>query len=129
MRLFSLIFLLAATVTLMGCATSGNTTKSADRQDDSYVNVDQLANYIDTLPRLSVNGTNVVNTSRSTVEGTPNPLFVIDGVQIGRDFGQVLRLLDQNQQVKVDFLTSSRATTRYGEAAKNGVIIIKKRTS
>lgn len=129
MRLFSLVFTITISIALIGCSTSGTTTNSADNQEDSYVRVDQLANHIDTLPRLSVNGNNVINTTANTIQGTPNPLFVIDGVQVGRNFGRVLQLLDPNQEVSVDFLTSSRATTRYGEEGRNGVIIIKKRQS
>lgn len=128
MRLLTTIFAFIVTITLVSCSTSNNmstSSSSSDNNENKYVRVDQLANHINTLPRLTVRGDNVINTTANTIEGTPNPLFVIDGVQMGRDFGQILQVLDQNKEVIVEFLSSSRATTRYGEEGRNGVIIIK----
>lgn len=127
MRFISLPLVLLVAFTLISCSGSKSSTSSSDDDDESsYVQVDQLANYINSLPRLNVRGQNVFNTSVSSIENTTSPLFVIDGIQMGRDFGQILQVLDQNQKVSVEFLTSSRATTRYGEEGRNGVLVINK---
>lgn len=126
MRVFTIICVAIVSLSLISCSTSKNGTSTKGDDESSYVEVNQLANHINTLPRLSVRGNNVMNTSVSSIQKSTSPLFVIDGIQIGRDFGQVLQLLDQNQKVSVEFLTSSRATTRYGEEGRNGVLIINK---
>ena len=121
-----LFFALLAFAT--ACATTGKTGSSSSEKD-SLVLVKNLPLHIDTLPRLSVSGTGinarVVNTSSTTFQGTTSPLLVLDGVTIGRSLGRVMTLLDQNQRVEVEFLKTRRATVRYGEEGRNGVILIK----
>ncbi|MDZ7716559.1 MAG: hypothetical protein U5J95_10135 [Balneolaceae bacterium] len=124
-KIFSFIVLAFA----VACAGTGQTTGSSNSDEDSLVLVKNLPLHIDTLPRLSVSGTGanarVINTSSSSIRGSNAPLFVLDGVTVGRNLGRVMQLLDQNQRVAVDFLSTRRATIRYGEDGKNGVILIK----
>lgn len=68
----------------------------------------------------------VINTSVSTFSGEVSPLFVLDGVQLGRDFSKIMLLLDEQQGVIVEFITTREATVKYGEAGKNGILIINK---
>lgn len=111
----------------VACSTV-NRSSSSRSNDDSIVLAKNLPRYIDNLSRLSVQGSGsnvqVINTSANTISGVSAPLFVLDDIQIGRDFSQVMRLLDTNQAVSVEYLTTRRATIRYGEAGRNGVILL-----
>lgn len=117
------IMLLIATVACSTTQNSGKTSSSAS-SDSNVVLAKDLPRYIDSLSRLSVRGSEVINTSTSTISGTTAPLFVLDDIQIGRSFSQVMRLLNDNQAVSVEFLTTRRATIRYGEEGRNGVLIL-----
>lgn len=69
----------------------------------------------------------------SSIEGTPNPLYVIDGVVIGKgaDNAQVmeswnpLATIDPNSIESVSVLKDASSTALYGSRGANGVIIIK----
>ena len=69
----------------------------------------------------------------SSLEGTPNPLYVIDGIVIGKgaDNAQVmeswnpLAVLDPNSIESVSVLKDASSTALYGSRGANGVIIIK----
>lgn len=126
MRLITLICVTVVALSLISCSTSKTGTSATGDDESSYVKVDQLSNHINSLPRLTVSNNVVINTSVSSFENSPSPLFVIDGIQMGREFSQILQVLDQNQKVSVEFITSSRATTRYGEEGRNGVLVINK---
>lgn len=129
MQLFSKICVLVVSIALIGCATSKTNNSPEDKEEDSYVKADQLSSYINTLPKLTVRNNQVVNVSTSTFRGTTQPLIELDGVRMGRNFARVLQTLDNNQMVSVEFLSSSRATIRYGEEGRNGVLIIKREGS
>lgn len=119
------ILVLALTV---ACSGSRNTSGSANNDSESIVLAKDLPRYVDNLPRISVRGSGdnvtAINTSAATFSGSTAPLFVLDNIQIGRSFSQVMRLLDDNQAVSVEYLTTRRATIRYGEDGNNGVIIL-----
>lgn len=121
----SLLLLLAISV---ACSSSNKTSSASQSDKETIVLVKNLPRYIDKLPRLTVRGSGnslqVINTSANTITGPSEPLFVLDGVQMGRSLSQLMRLLDENQSLSVKYLTTSRATVRYGEGGKNGVIIL-----
>lgn len=121
------VFLLVVSV---ACSTTRNRSSSSDNDSSSIVLAKDLPRYVDNLPRISVRGTgdnvSAVNTSASTFSGSLAPLFVLDDIQIGRSFARVMRLLDDGQAVSVEYLTTSRATIRYGEEGSNGVIILRR---
>jgi hypothetical protein len=121
------IFILVISV---ACSTTRNRSGSSNNDSSSIVLAKNLPRYVDNLPRISVRGSgdnvSAVNTSASTFSGSLAPLFVLDDIQIGRSFSRVMRLLDDNQAVSVEYLTTSRATIRYGEDGSNGVIILKR---
>ncbi len=123
MKSYATICSLLLVFALMGCATT-NSSSSREEDENNIVLVKDLPNYINTLPRISVQGSQVYNTSASSISGTTSPLFVLDGIQIGRSLYDVMSLLNENQAVKVEFLKISRATIRYGEEGRNGVILI-----
>lgn len=124
------IFILSFAFFLFGCSTSKNGTALPYNKTDSepLVTARTLSNHITSLPRLQVRGSGsnvqVYNAAVSTIQGDTRPLFVLDGIQVGRDFSRVLSMLDEHQRLSVDFLTISRATIRYGESGRNGVLLI-----
>lgn len=122
LKLLSIIVL----VTTVACSTTNNSgkTSSSDSDNSNTVLAKDLPRYIDNISRLSVRGSEVINTSTSTISGTSAPLFVLDDIQIGRSLSQVMRLLNSEQAVSVRFLTSRRATIRFGEEGRNGVLIL-----
>lgn len=121
------ILILMVTV---ACSTSRNRSSSSNNDSSSVVLAKDLPRYVDRLPRISVQGSGdnvrATNTSASTFSGSTAPLFVLDNIQIGRSFAEVMRILDDNQAISVEYLTTRRATIRYGEAGNNGVIILKR---
>lgn len=124
-----LVAVLLLTV-LIACSTTRNRSGSSDNDSSSVVLAKDLPRYVDRLPRISVQGSGdnvrATNTSASTFAGSTAPLFVLDNIQIGRSFAEVMRILDDNQAVSVEYLTTRRATIRYGEAGNNGVILLKR---
>lgn len=124
MKLLSIILLF----TFFGCATSGN--GSSSQNENEIVLAKNLPYHIDSISRLSVQGSGgnvrVVNTASSTVMGDTRPLFILNGMQMGRDLSQIMQLLNSEEELNVDFLTIRMATIRYGEAGKNGAIIIER---
>lgn len=68
----------------------------------------------------------------SSLLGTPNPLYVIDGVVVGKGADNAslmeswnpLSALDPNAIEKVDVLKDASATALYGSRGANGVILI-----
>lgn len=87
-----------------------------------------LANYIRTLPRLDVRGSSgnyeVINNARATLTGDKRPLFVVDGVRVGRNFNLVTNIIQLQRVSSIRFLTLSEATFKYGGDGNNGVIEI-----
>ena len=53
-----------------------------------------------------------------------NPLFVLDGVQMGFNYGDILRLVDINTVAAVEILRNPTETFMYGRNGANGVIVI-----
>ncbi|WP_304343637.1 SusC/RagA family TonB-linked outer membrane protein [Chryseobacterium koreense] len=68
----------------------------------------------------------------SSLLGTPNPLYVIDGVVVGKGADNAslmeswnpLSALDPNAIEKVDVLKDASATALYGSRGANGVILV-----
>ena len=116
-------------IPLFGCGSTNNISKKSSSSDEANntVRVTNLHNHIEAMPRLTFSREGeVINTSVTTFSTGSFPLFVLDGIQIGRSFRDLINLLDQNQFVSVEFLKSRRATVRYGEEGRNGVILIKR---
>lgn len=118
---------------MLGCATSKSNHRTSPnaKKNSSNIKVRSLANYIGTIPRLTIRGSagnvQVFNSAVNTIQLDRRPLFVLDGVQVGRDFSQVLTYLNEDAYVTVEFLKISRATIRYGEEGRNGVLLINSR--
>ena len=85
---------------------------------------------------LSGSGTNIVIRGVSSISGTANPLFIVDGVPFngntnaqsnftyGNQTSSRFLDLDPNNIESVNVLKGLSATTLYGEQGRNGVILI-----
>ncbi len=86
---------------------------------------------------LAGSGTNVIIRGYSSITGTNQPLFVVDGVPFGSDTDPDRGVLagnaaassrfldlDPNNIAEVSVLKGLSATVLYGEAGRNGVILI-----
>lgn len=124
---FSIALLL---LSVIACSTTNNRSGPLVDIRNYIIPARELPYHIDKISRLSVRGSGinikVINTSVSTFSGEVSPLFVLDGVQLGRDFSKIMLLLHDQQGVFVEFITTREATVKYGEAGKNGVLIINK---
>lgn len=115
---------------LLGCASSKN-TGNTDGEDDNYstITITTLPSYLRTIPRLIVRGTGqnieVYNSSIKSYQTDTRVLFIVNGMQLGRDFSDVTSsFINNNQTISVEFLKKAVATMRYGEAGRNGAIVI-----
>ena len=133
-----LMFKIAAGVLilgLIGCASSGSGVKSdsTDRQYErnTTVQVDNptisLADYLRRIPGVRVMGSGgnarVIVQGVSSFISSTDPLFVIDGVRVGRSFSQVHSMLSMHTVETIKVLKGTDAAT-YGIDGSNGVIVI-----
>ena len=90
---------------------------------------------------MSGTGTNVIIRGFSSITGSNQPLFVVDGIPINSDTNSDLSTnvgsatassrfldLDPNNVAEVSILKGLSATVLYGEAGKNGVVLITTKT-
>ena len=56
----------------------------------------------------------------TSINGNPNPMYVVDGIPIGRNVNQI----NSNDIESVEILKDASATAIYGTQAANGVILI-----
>ncbi len=118
---------------------SYNTVSKANFESTPFSSVDEVLNgRVAGLNFSSASGdpgssNMVIIRGVSSLIGTPNPLYVIDGVVIGKgaDNAQMmeswnpLAAIDPNAIESVDVLKDASATALYGSRGANGVIIVK----
>ena len=117
-----------------GCASSGSSTSENSRRSGNEVIVDNpdlgLDTYIRKLSGVRVSGSgpnariDIRGASSSTIQGESRPLFVVDGIRVGRDFSRVLSTINMRNVHSVKVIKMSRATVLYGHDGSNGVIEI-----
>jgi len=128
MTLFIFLFAVACSTTKEGA--SGNNQESKRLFDGTRAGpTDQvLVNYLRTISRLKVSGSPgnyfITNRVSSTFQGDKRPLFVVDGVQMGRDFNRITNVVQLQSISSIEFLKANQATFKYGEGGRNGVVMI-----
>lgn len=120
---------------MIGCASSGETTEASvsDGEKKQGVEVNDssidLASYLRKVSGLTVQGSGsnamVFVRGSQSVNSSNQPLFVVDGSRIGRSFSQVDSAVDVNDIESVEVLKGNEASSRYGMAGSNGVVIIR----
>ncbi|MFK7935302.1 MAG: TonB-dependent receptor plug domain-containing protein [Saprospiraceae bacterium] len=92
-----------------------------------------LADYLRRIPGVQVrgSGTNASVTVRGggSMGGSNSPLYVIDGSQVGNDYGGVASQVDPNDIKSVRVLKDASATSAYGMQGSSGVIVIKTKSA
>lgn len=134
MKHFYLSLLLAGVFVLSGCVSSGSASDDNTRRGGTTVTVDNpnlgLDVYMRRLSGVRVRGSgasavvNIRGANASTIQSDPRPLFVIDGVRAGRNFGRVYNMVNMQQVSQIRVIKLSRATILYGHEGSNGVIEI-----
>lgn len=121
-----IIFVLAiATLGVFSC-TLTEPVRSGNKAhpDDTVIvvsNMTNLASMLAQAPGVLVEGTDPF--ARVTIRGQ-SPLFVLDGVWIGQDYSEVVRLVNVSDITAIEILKSPSETMRYGRVGSNGVIVI-----
>jgi len=129
MKFFPHILLIASFIVYAGCATSSSVTHE---RPGSSVNIHNpnlgLDEYLNRLSGVRVYGTGqyarIQIRGGSSFELPHTPLFVLDGIRLGRDFSSVYRMVDMNKVNSVRVLNTSRATFLYGHDGYAGAIEI-----
>lgn len=134
MKTAATFLLLVFAFTLHGCAGAGATSDNSSSRSGSEVYIDNpnisLDLYIRKLSGVRVTGSGssariiVRGADSSTFQSDPSPLFVLDGVRIGRDFSQVFRMVSTHNVNSLKLIRSNRATVQYGHEGSSGVIEI-----
>jgi hypothetical protein len=129
MRTFLGLCGIACTFVLLGCASSPErepVVGSMERPSGGAIPTSNLDDYLARQPGVTVNGSGPRARIHLSGSDYPNPpLFVIDGVAIGYDFGAVWARAPMTdvQSVRV-IRASDTAAVLYGARGGNGVIEI-----
>lgn len=120
----------ALCIILAGCASTGSSnTKNSEYQNEvSSTQELSLEDYLRRLSgvRVTGSGNNISVSIRSNMSiSDPNkqPLFVINGQQVGRSYSQAVQMISQGSITSVEAIPSSRAS-EYGMQGSAGVIVI-----
>ena len=116
---------------LIACAApreggSDTATTPAERRagidpDDTVIEIQSpqsLADYLRRVPGLIISGNNV------SIRGRGAPLYIVDGVQIGRSYTQADRSVSVFDIDRVEVLKNAADLALYGYRGQNGVIKI-----
>ena len=121
--------------TFLGCASSGSGTRSTnttrfndDRNTVQVTNsVTPLDDYLRRIPGVEVFGSGpdarIIVRGVQSLFGSNDPLYVINGVQSGRNFAEVYHFVAMETVNSIRVLKGAQ-TTRYGMEGANGVILI-----
>lgn len=78
-----------------------------------------------TVTRTADGGISLLIRGRTSIHGSNEPLFVIDGVPIEPGPGGALFGINPNDIESIEVLKDAASTTMYGVRGANGVIVIK----
>ena len=112
---------------MISCSTTAAFEEpKTERNEDGFViemqNPQTLLDILQRLPGVYTNGNRGANAV--TVRGGI-PLFVLDGIRLGRGFTAVDGVVNVADISSVELLTSPTETAFYGREGGNGVIIIR----
>ena len=109
-----------------GCSTTSTTNTSNKGKD--YSQYQNLADILRTQPGITVTGsgfnTKVVIRGTNSLQLDTRPLYIIDGVQIGRDYASANNMITPALVKSVRVIRDLSSLSSYGESGRNGVIII-----
>lgn len=122
------IFLVA-----LGCKQDKMTLKSDTRRPgrdfSSYTNLAQALRTVGSIQvEGSGNNVRVYMRGKGSIVGNTQPLFVVNGIPLGNDYAQANNAVDVRNIDSISTISGMSATTRYGQAANHGAILIKLKT-
>lgn len=122
---------IAALLILTGCASVGSSGGS-ERADTGTIDIHDpslsLSDYIRRSGGVSVH--NIDGKTRVRIRGnlsfnsTSDPLFVIDGVRSGNDYGWLEGMVPVETIKSIQVLKGANVSSRFGLAASSGAIVI-----
>ena len=120
---FILLLLAACGTTRDTAATTTEPTEAERRRANGERVIEvqgamSLADYLRQVPGLSVTGNSV------SIRGMGAPLYIIDGVQIGRSYRQANTSVSVFDIDRVEVLKNAADLAIYGRQGQNGVIKI-----
>ncbi len=125
MRYYLLLVALAL-FALPACKTS--TGAQVAKKDKPQREYQELADILRLQPSLQVRGqgsnVTVIVRGDKSFSQTSEPLYVLDGVPVGRSYNDVANTVDPRRVASIEVLTGARASL-YGTRGANGIILIK----
>lgn len=126
-----ILFLAFSMAFAVSCSTSENSNRETVRYGTN-IEVDNpdvtLDRYISRLSGVSVYGSGssarVQLRGADSIELDPTPLFVVDGIRVGRSFSQVYNMVNMNNVDSIQIVRPARATQIYGGDGGFGAIVI-----
>jgi Na+-transporting methylmalonyl-CoA/oxaloacetate decarboxylase gamma subunit len=104
-------------------------TEEARKASRDYARYTSLADILRQQPGVIVMGSGqnvrIEIRGQNSMNVDTRPLFVYDGVRMGRDYAQVNNAVDRQMIKSIRILSSLSETNFYGEDGRNGVIVIK----
>lgn len=110
--------------------TVGDADQSTTSNEASALNI-PLEQYLRKISGLRVTGAGtsakveVQGISNASLRSGKNPLFVLDGRNVGTNLGSVSQLVQTSQIKSVQVLKTASETSFYGVQGASGVIVIK----
>lgn len=126
-KLFSLA-LLGLLIVSISCSSSGTTRTYNNRENFKPEENWTLKDHLRRASGVRVTGSRgslrvIIRGESSVVNPSTQPLFVIDGQKVGRDFSNVNQMLSPGEIKSIEVLPPSRAA-QYGMEGNYGVIRI-----
>lgn len=125
-----LIVLLAAGLfaTVLGCSTSSTTTNKENTQKTTAENNWTLKDHLRRTAKATITGSKgservIIRGESTTNNPGSQPLFIIDGQKVGRDFSRVNEMLYPGEINYIEVLPPGQSA-RYGMEGHFGVIRI-----
>lgn len=117
--------LLTMSWALLSCSSASQPAqgnRTSPRGDTTYVdNPQTLADVLIREPGVGF------QSGQITVRGQSYPLFIVDGVPVGRTYGDAVSTVSIEDVRSVEVLKSASETAIYGRRGANGVILINTR--
>lgn len=122
-------------IIVMSCSST-QSTSTADASNNKKSSIDvlkekpnlELIDFLRTKSGLQITGNaptyKILVRGYKTVEGSQEPLYVINGDQRGRSYNQASYAVDVYKITKVNIVPATRAASKYGDRGGNGVIEI-----
>ena len=125
-RLF--VALAAAVISAQGCASAGNSEIPEDRSGIDPAGRDMQDLFAGRFPgveayKVPSGGISIRIRGSSTLMGSTDPLFIIDGAKVQSGPNGLL-FLDPNEIKSIEVLKDIGSTAIYGSEGANGVILI-----